>query len=218
MQYKRKKLIIKRRFQFKLMSRIFISTVILLALCAGTIFYINSWSLDRSIERVNTFLSDVTFKAKTDPASMSGLKMIDESQRLGTNIIESLDKLKETIVLAFLITMVVALIIVATVFLIISHRIAGPIYRFEQTLNAYKDGDLSIRVHLRKHDELKDLADAFNGMGENLNQKMKEIQAELISLQEKLESPKLKDEEKKAIEESIKIIEKQVQFFRLTYS
>ncbi|MDD5089507.1 MAG: HAMP domain-containing protein [Candidatus Wallbacteria bacterium] len=52
--------------------------------------------------------------------------------------------------------------------LFISHRIAGPIYRFEQSAKTISSGDLTMRVKLRKGDELQSLADCFNQMAENL--------------------------------------------------
>ncbi len=45
-----------------------------------------------------------------------------------------------------------------------SHSIAGPIYRFEKTLQAVAEGDLTLRVGLRKTDEFKHMADTLNQM------------------------------------------------------
>lgn len=47
-----------------------------------------------------------------------------------------------------------------TVFL--SHQIAGPLYRFHRVLEELAAKDLRTRVHLRKHDEAKKLAQGFN--------------------------------------------------------
>ncbi len=46
--------------------------------------------------------------------------------------------------------------------ILFSHRFAGPIYRFEQTLKKVGIGDVSDRVHLRKGDLLKDFCDTMN--------------------------------------------------------
>jgi len=48
--------------------------------------------------------------------------------------------------------------------LVFSHFIAGPIYRFEKTLEGMRDGDLTMVVRLRTRDEFKELADLFNQM------------------------------------------------------
>ena len=52
--------------------------------------------------------------------------------------------------------------------ILISHRIAGPVYRIRRHLETVGDGDLSVEVHLRKGDELKNLAEAVNRMQRKL--------------------------------------------------
>jgi methyl-accepting chemotaxis protein len=57
------------------------------------------------------------------------------------------------------------LLIIAISFLLslyFSHYVAGPIYRFEKTFEAMREGDLSMFVRLRKRDEFKDTAEVFN--------------------------------------------------------
>ncbi|UCD55827.1 MAG: HAMP domain-containing protein [Candidatus Omnitrophota bacterium] len=51
-----------------------------------------------------------------------------------------------------------------------SHKIAGPIYRMVKFLNNVTSGDYSQRIILRKHDELKDLAEAINNLVDKLEQ------------------------------------------------
>jgi methyl-accepting chemotaxis protein len=51
-----------------------------------------------------------------------------------------------------------------------SHRIAGPAYHLSRICRKIIKGDLSEKVHLRKHDQLKDLADDFNTMIEHLRE------------------------------------------------
>ncbi len=47
---------------------------------------------------------------------------------------------------------------------IISHKMAGPVYRFEQTCKKIAEGDFSQRIHLRQGDALTDLQQDFNKM------------------------------------------------------
>lgn len=56
--------------------------------------------------------------------------------------------------------LVLALLAVHAVF--VSHRVAGPLYRFRKTLEAMADGDLSQRVRLRKHDYLTEEAELLD--------------------------------------------------------
>ena len=48
--------------------------------------------------------------------------------------------------------------------LYVSHRFAGPIYRFEKSAQSVGGGDLTHRVSLRTGDELMELQEEFNGM------------------------------------------------------
>jgi len=56
----------------------------------------------------------------------------------------------------------------------VSHRIAGPIYRIRRDLEQVAAGNYSLRIKLRKTDELKDVADAMNKVIDVLEQKSKE--------------------------------------------
>ncbi len=59
--------------------------------------------------------------------------------------------------------------------ILLSHYIAGPIYRFEACLKLLKDGDLVHRARLRPNDELKSLATAYNeGIG-SVHQRVRAI-------------------------------------------
>lgn len=49
-----------------------------------------------------------------------------------------------------------------------SHRIAGPLPKIYRALNDIGNGDFSVRLTLRKKDELKELADHINRMAEKL--------------------------------------------------
>jgi methyl-accepting chemotaxis protein len=55
---------------------------------------------------------------------------------------------------------------VAFLALLLSNKMAGPLYRFERSMETVSGGDLTHRVHLRKGDELQDFQDAFNAMVE----------------------------------------------------
>lgn len=55
-----------------------------------------------------------------------------------------------------------AFIAMASIF--VSHKVAGPVYRFEQSVKSIAEGDLTLRIKLRKGDEMTELADMFNHM------------------------------------------------------
>ncbi|HDK81828.1 MAG TPA: hypothetical protein ENH31_04575 [Nitrospirae bacterium] len=59
--------------------------------------------------------------------------------------------------------------------LLVSHRIAGPQFRFEMTLKNMIAGNLKDTVSLRTHDEGSELAAQINAFNYHLSQKIREI-------------------------------------------
>jgi methyl-accepting chemotaxis protein len=77
------------------------------------------------------------------------------------------------------------------VFILLSHRIAGPLYRFEKDINQMEYGDLTKRISLRKTDQLTEVKEAVNSLVATFDQrvgKVKDILAELKSLTDRGES------------------------------
>ena len=70
-------------------------------------------------------------------------------------------------------TGMVAIAIVFGLSLLFSFLIAGPIYRFEKTLEAMRDGDLTGHVKLRQFDEFKEVAELFSQALASLRVKIK---------------------------------------------
>ena len=56
------------------------------------------------------------------------------------------------------------LLFVVVISAFLSHKMAGPVYRFEQVCKAIAKGDFSQRVHLRQGDQFMELQDDFNAM------------------------------------------------------
>lgn len=56
-----------------------------------------------------------------------------------------------------------------TIFAVLaSHKLAGPVYRFERSARTVASGDLTHRVRLRVGDEMEDFRDEFNVMTESI--------------------------------------------------
>ncbi|MBI3549028.1 MAG: methyl-accepting chemotaxis protein [Elusimicrobia bacterium] len=85
-----------------------------------------------------------------------------------------------------LVKMVLFLGIVFLVALFLSHRFAGPIYRFEKSAQIVGTGDLTHRVSLRTGDELLELQEEFNRMVSSLQSKVQKDRALASHLTEKV--------------------------------
>jgi len=105
----------------------------------------------------------------------------------------------------FALKTVMYLVIVLIVSSVISHKMAGPIFKFEKSAGVLAGGDLTHRVYLRKGDQLLELQDEFNKMAASLQEKVKADRAAADAAVEKLKAiaartqdPELKEEINKA--------------------
>lgn len=86
---------------------------------------------------------------------------------------------------------VVFIFVIAILSIFVSHKIAGPVYRLEETTRIIASGDLTYQIHLRHGDELRDLQEAFNKMSDSLRNmvaKDREVIEKLIDAGNKLKS------------------------------
>lgn len=93
---------------------------------------------------------------------------------------------------------------ISTLSLFLSHRIAGPLYRFEKSIEEIIKGNLSFRIKLRKKDEAKELAEAMNRMIETLSSHLSRIRAITDDIETNLlETKKVIEEQKGGAVESL---------------
>ena len=76
--------------------------------------------------------------------------------------------------------------IIVTLF--VSHKIAGPLYRFKKVLKALAEGDFSSDFKIRHLDQLQDVADVFNNMISKLRIELKALKDNFSSFKEKLDN------------------------------
>jgi methyl-accepting chemotaxis protein len=72
-------------------------------------------------------------------------------------------------------------VVIAAMFL--THRFAGPIFRFEKTLEEMIQGNFSIQIRLRTKDEAQELADMLNQFNSVFSSRLREMSQlnELVS-------------------------------------
>ncbi|MBU0759503.1 MAG: methyl-accepting chemotaxis protein [Candidatus Omnitrophica bacterium] len=71
-----------------------------------------------------------------------------------------------------LIMAITAVLLFSWHILILSHRLAGPVYRLEKDLEDIAKGNFSIRIKFRKKDELKSIADGINRILDEMEKKI----------------------------------------------
>jgi len=86
-----------------------------------------------------------------------------------------------------MVKMIIFMGIMFLVSMFVSHRFAGPIYRFEQSAQILATGNLTHRVSLRTGDDLMELQDEMNAMISNLQRFVQKDRTLLEHLASKLE-------------------------------
>ena len=102
-----------------------------------------------------------------------------------------------SIVYTSLITLGLLTIATIIVTLFISHKIAGPMFRFEKELKEIGEGNLTKKIMLRNKDQAAELADCINDMTAGLQEKVSRIRAELEHI---LESTRKQDTPREIID------------------
>jgi len=85
-------------------------------------------------------------------------RMIQSGLIVGEEAIENLKILNKVVAQTSVLTLAIAFFLS----MYLTHYVAGPVYRFERVLEEMRGGNLVIPVKVRKHDEFKEVADAFN--------------------------------------------------------
>lgn len=155
-KHKRRNFFIKKDFQGKLILGYF------LFVSAGCLFFIFLFSL---------------FAADTLTISYT-----NNDLQLGQT---PLMLLRKTLAAHWVFIVVGAVFIVLGAMLL-THRIAGPLFRFEKTLERMKQGDLTDTIFLRSKDEGKELAGKINDFNEGLSTKIRDLNTNSEGVQELL--------------------------------
>lgn len=113
---------------------------------------------------------------------IAGLFMYVSTNTLTTGYMDYTLKIERTANFFFIPFLLITAIVVVGIgitgmvmFILLSHRIAGPLYRFEKILGQIEEGDLTTRVSLRKTDQLMALKESLNTFIDSLDGRMGKI-------------------------------------------
>jgi methyl-accepting chemotaxis protein len=100
------------------------------------------------------------------------------------------------------------------IFILLSHRIAGPLYRFEKDLGDIGYGDLTKRISLRKSDQLTDIKEALNSVVATFDERMGKVKSILLELKALTDNTGSDNTAK--IQSAVKRLREEVDRFRVT--
>ncbi|MBL8033714.1 MAG: methyl-accepting chemotaxis protein [Leptospiraceae bacterium] len=168
---------LKRKYliDFKFQSKFIINAVIplmlfVLVLAFGFMYAVNSIAKEYQFENTAELIQKLSMTLGND--ATSGVVF---------------QKVKLYGVLTLVALAVVMALSLTILFLLFSHRIAGPVLRIERTLEEILHGDLTHRISLRHGDELKETADHLNTMLDGLQARVKRIDQMARFMHESLE-------------------------------
>jgi len=160
--YKRRKKFIKKDYQLKFILKFCLILLAGALLSTGLLFLLSHGTLTSTFRHSRLVVENTAFAIL--PAV------------LWTNVI----------------TLVLITLAAVIIILLISHKIAGPMFRFEKDLLEIGEGNLVKRISLRKKDQFTDLSESLNRMTESLHRKVAAIGdevARLVRSAEKQQAP-----------------------------
>jgi len=153
-QKRRRRFIIEGNFQTRFILRFVLVIVGATLLSTGAILGLFYFKYQYGGADVNNILIMITEEGETN---VTGLFQIVLTPLIAANLL--------------------VLCIVVPFSLLYSHKIAGPIYRLEQSLDLLLNGDMDFIITLRKHDEFKYLADKMNALIDYMRRNVNEVRS-----------------------------------------
>jgi len=125
-----------------------------------------------------------------------GLTLFNTQDTLTSSFINSKLVIQNTslaimpsVIYTTLITTALIGLVAIMVTLLVSHKIAGPMFRFEKDIDRVTKGDLKSRINIRKGDQFQEIAISLNTMIESLNHHLVDIRDTAHALAEKTDLP-----------------------------
>jgi len=177
--YKRKTIYIKKDFQFKFILKFCLILLAGILISTSLLFFFSQGTLTSSFENSRLIIKN------------TGVAILP------------------TVIATNLVTLGIICIAAIIVILFISHRIAGPMFRFEKDLHRIGQGDLCVKINLRKKDQFSEMARALNNMTGKIHKKVYKINNGLDEILAMINEQKGCKEYQKKISELKNILHKE---------
>jgi len=181
---KRTHYLVNKRFQLKYTIAIAV-TMLAVMLVSGVGIYVGMWS--SIIENFSKFKVSEDLEtakriagyeeARYGKGDFRLEKIFREAELLSTQEQDTLHNALKSVNRALLPKMVILVVVIFIGGIFVSHRIAGPMYHFEKSARAIRDGNLSVNFNTRKTDEMKEAALSLEEMTESLRKDIKAMKA-----------------------------------------
>lgn len=188
---RRRQFLIDKPLQFRYMFTVTLILLTVTLVSAASLYFgiwgnvLNAFSDERIRNDLLTASRLEQYEEARRPAQaveepLTSLSFFRETERLSQRqrqvFKEILDETNRELVGKIL--LLLALIALGTIFL--SHKIAGPLFRFQRVLSEVAEKNLAVRCQLRKFDEAKSVAYAFNRALESLDKSLSDLKKTLL--------------------------------------
>jgi len=186
---KRRRYIIQRSYQFRY-AAFMASAMALVAVMVGAILYLEIWgsvipefSEAKLAEKLTIAqqlrgYEDVR-TGRNEPRSLS---IFREAELLSAHERQTLSEVLASANAKLVPKIVVVILAVCFLGVLVSHRIAGPVYRLSRSIESAAQGDLTVSFKLRRQDELQGLAGSLEVMVESIREKILHLLASVRNL------------------------------------
>jgi sensor histidine kinase YesM len=154
MMRRRRRLIIEGNFQARFILRFILVIIGATLLSTGAILGLFYFKYHAGGTDLNSLIIVITPEGET---TVAGLFQVILMPLIAANLI--------------------VLCIVIPYSLVYSHKVAGPIYRLEQSMELLINGDMDFIITLRKNDEFKYLADKMNALIDYMRRNISEVRS-----------------------------------------
>lgn len=163
MMQRRKRLVVEGNFQARFILRFVLVIVGATLLSTGSILGLFFFKYQFGGADLKNIIIVITEKGITDVSSFFNIII---TPLVGANVL--------------------VLCIIVPYSLFYSHRIAGPIFRLEQSIDLILEGEMDFVISLRKHDEFKYLGNKMNALIDYLRRNIGEVKSSYRVMEEKV--------------------------------
>ncbi|MCM8761103.1 MAG: HAMP domain-containing protein [Candidatus Omnitrophica bacterium] len=212
----RKNYLIKKRFQLKYTLMI-VGMLLVVMVASGVGLYLGMWgSIIENFSKFKVSQNLETVRRITDYEQARYQKgdyrlerIFREAELLSEHERRSLHDALKSVNKSLLPKIVILFIVVFIGGIFISHKIAGPMFRIEQSAAAIRDGDLRVSFNIRRSDEMRDTASVLEEMVDSLQSDFKKIKASVSKIEAGLNTGKiqLNDKDAAQVQQAIKDID-----------
>jgi methyl-accepting chemotaxis protein len=175
--HKRRIYLINKKLQLKY-AALLVITLTVVSFFVGAILYTGIWSfalrefsdfiIAEKISTVERIIAYESARYGKEYHITPPDELLEESKRLSEHEKESIKEILKKVNLKLLPRLFLVVLVIGLASIFLTHRIAGPLYRFRKNVKAISEGDLSVKFNIRRGDEFRELADELSVMTKRL--------------------------------------------------